>query len=348
MKAVFLERPGAVLQLVDVPEPALRAGAVRVRVTRAPVLSFMRAVVAGELGYTLPTPSVPGPNAIGVVDAVADDVFGIAVGQHVFLDPGLASGGERALLGLTGISPGAARLQALYRNGTFAEKVLVPAENLTPLPTGTTSDDALACLSYLVIPFGGLRRGELRPGQTVIVSGATGNLGAGGVLVALSMGASKVVAVGRERAVLTELERLGRRVVSVALSGQRERDAEAVREAAGGSGADLVLDLLGSATTPDPTMACIAALRLRGTAVLMGSVRADLCFPYLDLMLREIAVRGCFMYGREAPAELAAMVAAGTLDLSPIRARTFPLSECDLALEEASRSKGLHYCMLAP
>src|SRR5450631_1867868 len=266
MKAIFLEHPGATLHVVDVPEPAVRAASVRVRVTRAPVLSFMRAAMSGKLGYTFPVPCIPGPNAIGVIDAIADDVLGFEVGQRVFVDPALVSGGERALLGLTGLTPGAARLQALYRNGTFAEKVVVPAENLTMLPASAASDDELACLAYLAVPYGGLRRGDLRPGQTLVVSGATGNLGAAAVLVGLSMGVARVVAVGREGGVLAQLAALDSRVVTVTLTGKRDHDADAVRKAAGGGGAHLLLDLMGSATTPDPTLACIAALRPRGTA----------------------------------------------------------------------------------
>lgn len=55
--------------------------------------------------------------------------------------------------------------------------------------------------------------------------------------------------------------------------------AAAIREAAGG-GADVLSDVIADTPTPDPTMACIDALRARGTAVLVGGVRHDLPIDY--------------------------------------------------------------------
>jgi alcohol dehydrogenase len=348
MKAIRLDRPGEPLRVTDCLTPPLRSASVRVRVTRAPVLSFMHAVVSGELGYRIPTPCIPGANAIGVIEALADDVFGFGRGEPVLIDPSLKRGSETALLGLTAVSAGAASLQALYRDGTFAEQVVVPAENLTSLREAQNADeDRLACLSYLAIPLGGLLRGELRPGETVIVNGATGNLGSAGVLLSLAMGARRVVAVGRERVVLDELSCLDPRVAIVTLEGHREHDTRSIVAACEGE-ADLALDLLGSAPTADPTMACIGALRRGGTAVLMGSVNADLPVGYLALMQRELNLRGCFMYPREAPGQLVRMVASGVLDLSPIQTRSFALEHVDEALAAASRSPGLRYCLLVP
>jgi alcohol dehydrogenase len=56
------------------------------------------------------------------------------------------------------------------------------------------------------VPYGGLLAGDLQPGETVLVSGATGNFGSAGVAVALAMGARCVVAPGRNESVPAELE----------------------------------------------------------------------------------------------------------------------------------------------
>jgi alcohol dehydrogenase len=353
MKAIRLEAAGHPLRLEEVPDPTLRSGGVLVRVRSAPVLSFMKDVISGRLGYAMPTPFTPGANAVGVVEAVAADVFGLQPGDRVFCDPWLASHTQSGppdaiLIGLTGLTPQAERLQRLWRDGTFAEKALWPAEALTPLnKLSSLEDQRLAYLSFLAIPYGGFLRGELRPGQTVIVNGATGTLGAAGVLVAHAMGAAAVIAVGRDRPRLEKMQALDpQRVIPVALAGQLDADRAALRKVT--EAADLLLDLLGGATTPDPTLACLEALRPRGTAILMGGVQAQLPLAYAQIMLKEVTIRGAFMYPRHAPGDLLNMIAAGTLDVTPLEVSSYPLERIDEALKQAARSRGLAYCVVVP
>jgi alcohol dehydrogenase len=351
MKAVRLERAGSPLRIEEIADPMPRSGGVVVKILYAPVLSFMKQIVSGELGYMMPTPFTPGANAIGLVEAVADDVFGLKPGQPVYIDPSIASHNngspsDAALIGLTGLTPLSGRIQNLWRDGSFAEKALYPIECLTPLDKVWSMDrQQLAYLSYLSIPYGGLLRGEFRPGQTLIVNGATGNLGAAAVLVALAMGAGKVVAVGRNQQTLDSLQILdSRRVATVALQGDIAEDTKQIGAAA--EGAELVLDMLGGAKTADPTLACIQALRPRGTAVFMGGVQANIPLPYSQIMLNEITIRGAFMYPRQAPSELIDMVAAGTLDLSKVSALPYNLDQFQEAIEKASTLQGLEYAIL--
>ena len=231
-----------------------------------------------------------------------------------------------------------------------AEKALLPAECLTP-PDGLEGTDParLSLLGFLAVPYGGLLRGELGPGQTLVVDGATGNFGSLAVLLGLALGASRVVAVGRDRGVLDALRGLDeRRVVPVVLSGDVEADAEAIggRRAAGG--VDLAFDMMGGSKTAGPTVACIWALRPQGTAVLMGGVHADLTLPYRQVMLDQIAVRGNVMHPRNAPGDLDRMVAAGTLDLGKFGVQTFPIEDFEEAMNQAAGLKGLSYCILTP
>ena len=72
MKAWRLHGKGGPLVLEDVPKPLPRPGGVVVKMEAAPVLSYMRQVLDGTLGYALPAgPFIPGTNGIGVLDAVA-------------------------------------------------------------------------------------------------------------------------------------------------------------------------------------------------------------------------------------------------------------------------------------
>jgi alcohol dehydrogenase len=181
----------------------------------------------------------------------------------------------------------------------------------------------------------------------LIVSGATGNIGACAVLIGLAMGARRIVALGREAGVLQQLEAIDpARIETVELKGDLERDRENIATAA--DGADLVYDMLGNVPTFAPTAAAIYALRRGGTAVLIGGVQAALDLPYSYVMLNEISIRGCMMYPRSAPAELLDMIRAGLLPIEKVQVRTFPLEQVDAALEHAERIRGLSYSILTP
>ena len=346
---------GSTLKIDDVPEPALRSGGAIVRILSAHVPNFMSGIISGALDYyVMPLPFTPGPAAIGIVEAVADDVFGLEIGQKVFCDIDMSSKTigappDNILIGITALTPYSKPLQAIWRDGTFAEKVLYPAECLTPLGDAAVLDPAiLASLNFLTIAYGGLLRGEVRPGQTLIVNGATGCLGASAVLVALAMGVAKVVAVGRDQATLNSLVQLdSKRVVSIAASGNYTEDTERIRSVTSG-GADIVLDALGAVNSPEPTMSCINALRPRGTAVLVGGVQANLPLPYLSTMLSELTIKGAFMYPRHAPGDLLRMMAAGTLNSQAIQIHTFPLVKINDAVERAAKLRGLNFCVVVP
>jgi alcohol dehydrogenase len=352
MKAARLHQTGSPLQVENTADPTLRSGSTIVRILSSHIPAFTKKVFSGELGYMLPQPFpfIPGTSAIGIIEAIADDVFGLQIGQVVFCDPFIASpiigaAPNAILLGWTGLATESPKLQAIWKDGTWAEKVLLPAETLTPVPEIPNFDPvALATIGYLAIPYGGFKKGQLRPGQQVIVNGATGGLGTAAILVALAMGASRIIAVGRDQTTLTKLEQLNpQQVVGVQFQGETDRD----RLLQLAQGADLVIDTLGGVTTPDQTLACIQALRPGGTAVFMGGVQTAIPLPYAEIMLKEITICGAFMYPRSAPGELLQMVKGGTLRLDAIQTYKFPLTEINEAVDRAATLKGIDYCVLA-
>ena len=100
------------------------------------------------------------------------------------------------------------------------------------------------------------RRAALQPGETVLVLGATGVSGRIAVALAARMGAGRVIAAGRNRAVLDQLPA----TITVALGGPD--DAAALAEAAGQDGIHVIVDYLWG----QPTEAAIAAITRRGLA----------------------------------------------------------------------------------
>jgi alcohol dehydrogenase len=356
MKAWRLYGPGGRLAYEDVDTPRANPGGVVVRVEAAPVLSYMRRIVDGSLTYALPAqPFIPGTNGVGIVEGVGAGVYHVRPGERVSLNPHhvaneRVSDPAQILIGLTAVGasrfaripPETLALQQDWPDGVFAEYAHVPAACVTRL---AGLDDApaerLAALGKFVVPYGGFLRGEFEPGEVAIVNGASGYFGSAGVLVAVAMGATAVVAAGRDRAALATVTTAGgSRVRPVILSGNVASDADALRAATDG-GADFALDIVGRADSSASTAATLKALRRRGRLVLMGSVSEPLPVSVGEMLANDWSLIGNFMYDNGAPGRLAAMVASGALALDAVTIRRFPLAELPSAIDAAARMRAL-------
>ncbi|MFI7099333.1 medium chain dehydrogenase/reductase family protein [Streptomyces sp. NPDC050161] len=325
MKAAVLKQFGSSLTIETVPDPALATGEVVVDVAAAGVLPYAAEVFRGERQYLLTLPVTPGSGAVGRVRAVGPDATRLRVGDWVLCDPTVRSRDDAltpdiTLQGLSARGQGGLRLQEHFGQGSFAEQLLVPTENVFPLGAIEPADAGLWCaLPLLLVPYGGLLAAGLQAGRTVLVSGATGNFGSAAVAVALAMGAGLVIAPGRNGKMLAELERrFGSRIRTVPLSGDEDTDRERMRGAAPGP-IDIVLDLLPPSAGTTPVRAAVMAVREGGTVVLMGGVGmlggADLGLPYPWIMRNNVTIRGQWLCPREANTRLIQLTRAGLLDL---------------------------------
>ncbi len=355
-KAWRLHAPGDLrFDEVETPKPA--ADGVVVRIEAGMVLSYMGRVMSGEVPYNLPPmPFVPGTNAIGRVVAIGENVGHVQSGDRVFLSPHLRGDvpdqePPQILIGLTATipTPQALALQARWRDGVFAEMAHWPAACATPLAClNDKPATELIALAKLIVPFGGLQRTGLRGGDTIIVNGATGYFGSGAVMLAAAMGAGRVVAVGRKAGVLESLrDKFGSRVIPAVVTGDAHNDLATIRHAAGGS-AHVALDLLGAARSTSTTLSCLRALRRGGRLVLMGSAEVPLELSFREMLANDWEVVGQFMYAREAPGQLAKLVAEGLLDLGKITVTAFGLADFRRAIEAAALMQGLDLTAVVP
>ncbi len=349
MRAWMLQSPGGELTLDDIAKPVARPGGVVVGMEATPLLSYLGAYVRGELPGYVPADTTfsPGTNGVGVVDAVGDGVYHLKPGDRVALNPFLTANEAvadpaRALIGLTRITPDSAALMTDWPDGTLREFAHFPAACAVPLPGLDTLPSArLATLGKFIVPFGGLRRGRLFAGETLVVHGATGYFGSAAVLLGLALGASRVVAAGRNVDALAALAKLGEsRITTVALSGEVEADAKALRTAADG-GADMVFDIVGRARSTDGTLAALRSLRRGGRMVVMGSLEVPFTLDYNELMLNDWSVHGQFMYDGDAYPALIKLVRAGLLDLDAVNVTTFECAALEEAIQAAARMSGL-------
>ena len=350
MRAAILKDFGRPLEIEDIADPVIGTGEVVVDVVAAPVLSYTDEVFSGARRYLLPTPVVPGCGAIGRVRQVGPDATKLKPGDWVFCDPTVRSRDDAlapdiVLQGWSARGEGGQRLQRYHRDGTFAERVRVPTENAVPIGPIDPADAGRWCaINTLLIAYGGLLAMQLKAGETLLVSGATGNFGSAVTLTALAMGARCVVTPGRNVDVLADLaRRFGSRVAPVLLSGDAARDEAAIRAAAPGA-IDAVLDVLPPSVAASVARTAIMAVRPYGRVVLMGGVGMlggeDLALPYPWIMRNLVTVKGQWMYPREAVAGMVGLVRAGLLDLGHFAVTAFALGDANEAVAHAAANAG--------
>ncbi|MET0189918.1 MAG: zinc-binding alcohol dehydrogenase family protein [Pseudonocardia sediminis] len=347
MRAAVLERFGEPLVVGEIPEPRPGGGEVLVEVLATCVLPYAAEVFSGQRRYPLEPPVVPGLGGVGRVLAAGPDATRLSTGDLVWCDATVRSRDDArtpdiTLQGWSSRGEGGLRLSRHFHDGSFTERMVVPTENVEPLHEGADPVGFSAVGVYLV-PYGGLLAAGLRAGETLLVSGATGNFGSAAVATGLAMGAGAVVAAGRNRAVLQDLrERFGPRVRTVVLGGDAEADTAAMRAAAGP--VDVVLDLLPPAAGAATVRAAAMAVREYGRVVLMGGVGMlggdDLALPYPWLMRNSVTVRGQWMYPRDAVAAMVALVRSGLLDLDHEQVTTFGLDRTNEAVAHAAANGG--------
>ena len=225
--------------LETLPRPEPGPGSAVVRILAANVLSYMRQIYNGERQYPFPTPLIPGASAIGRVAAVGPDATLLKPGMLVIVASLIRGRDDATAVCLSGIHEGYSEgsktlMRGEWKDSTYAEYAKVPLETCDLLDEGRLCGRMgyeignLAYLSTLLVPYGGLRDIDLKAGETVIVSPATGAFGGAAVLVALAMGA-RVIAMGRNVEALERIKKRSERIETVPITGDILKDSEALK-----------------------------------------------------------------------------------------------------------------------
>lgn len=351
MKAAICKEFGRPLDVEQMESPELGTGEVIVRVVAAPVLHYAKGVLSGQRKYLLDLPQVPGGGGgVGKVIAVGPDATKLRKGDWVLCDPTVRSRDDAftpdiTLQGISARGDGGLKLQEYFRGGSMAEEMRIPTENAIPLGKIHPEDASKwSTLNTFLVPFGGLLSIDLKAGETIVISGATGFFGSAAVALALAMGAGCVIALGRNQSVLNDLsKRFGERVRTVTLTGNEETDRQNILSTAPNP-IDCALDILPPFVETDVVRTAIMTVREYGRVSLMGGVGMlggkDLELPYPWIMRNSITIRGQWMYKREAPARLIAMARSGLLSLDHFEITEFNLDDANEALDYAAEEKG--------
>jgi NADPH:quinone reductase len=303
-----------VVEVTDVPAPALGPGDARVRVHVGAVNFPDVLVVANTYQVSVPVPFVLGSEFAGVVTEVGEGVERVAVGDRVF--------GSCIV-------------------GAFAEEIVIGAGTLMRIPEGVDDRTAAAFGVAYRTAFHVLRStASLQAGEELVVLGAGGGVGTAAVQLGALLGAT-VTAVASSPEKLEAARACG----ATRLIDHRAGDLrQALRDALPG-GADVVVDPVGG----DLAEPALRALRYGGRFVTVGYAAGSIPRIPLNLvLLKGITVRG-FQFGAfalhepEALAqndrELLDLLAAGSA--VPMIGATFDLAAAGDALRHVAEGKAV-------
>jgi NDMA-dependent alcohol dehydrogenase len=343
VKAAVCYKPNMVLEVVDVEQQAPQPGEARVKVKAAGICHSDWHIMNGD--WPLPLPMVLGHEAAGIVEEVGAGVSRVAPGDHIVfsfrshcghcfycssgrsvLCDGYTSPRWAMLDGSYRLRRNGEEIRQMARLGTFAERVVCPAEMLVPIRADMPWPQAALIGCCVPTGVGAVTRcARVQAGESVVVIGC-GGVGLNVVQGARLAGAGTIIACDLLDNKLAFAREFG---ATHTINATTENVVERVKALTAGRGADYAFDAIGSEAT---TVQILDAIRNGGTAVIVGmaamSARAPVT-PYW-MALFEKTLKGT-LYGSVRPNVdfpwLVDLYMEGRLKLDQLLSRTYRLDE---------------------
>lgn len=179
-----------------------------------------------------PLPHVPGCDVAGVVDAIGDEVEGIAVGDEVVVNPGVSPVADIVALGNDSPMGRGFAIYGEHTWGGHATHATAPARNVLPRPAGRSWEECAAYPLATLTAFRMLRRARLAPGETVLVVGIGSGVSCAALAIARHVGA-EVVATSRSAEKRSEALAMGASAVADSAAERWNVQADVVVESVG-------------------------------------------------------------------------------------------------------------------
>jgi zinc-binding alcohol dehydrogenase/oxidoreductase len=320
MRAVRLHELGGPekLKIDEIGVPEIRESEVLVRV-RAAALNRRDLFITQGLYPKVRLPVTLGSDGAGEIAALGA-VFGdLRSGDEVVIDPMLGWGDDPRVW-----NAGHEAILGMPYDGTFAQYVAVPAENVYPKPAALSMEEAAA------IPLGGVTayralftRGALQRGETVLITGVGGGVQTFALLFAKHAGARVVVTSSSDE----KLERARKIGADLAINYVRVPEwAKQLR----GEAVDLVIESSGGETLRK----ALDVVRPGGRIVVYGGTSGDATIKMFPLFWKHVTILGTSM---GSPQDFSAMLTLFDRELRPVVDRVYPLREATHAFERLER-----------
>ncbi len=261
MKAIVCKEFGPPEKLVmeDVPDPSAGPGQLVIE-SRASTVTFPDALmIEDKYQFKAKLPFVPGGEAAGVVAEVGEGVEGFSVGDRVIGQSGLIGG--------------------------FQERVVCAAAAVRPLSKNVGFAEATGLLYAYGTGYYGLKfRGDLKPGETLLILGAAGNVGLAAVELGKLMGARVIAAASSREKLSVCVDRGADETIDYSTEDLKTR----AKELTDGKGVDVIYDCIGG----DYAEAALRAIAWEGRFLVIGFTAG---IPQLPLNLT--LLKGCQVIG---------------------------------------------------
>ena len=263
MKALVCENYGPIdsLKIKEYVIPSVGSGQVKIDVSFASVNFPDALIVQGLYQVKPPTPFVPGHELSGVVSEIGNDVRNVQVGQRVVATPGV---------------------------GGFAEHVVVDESKVIALPNSMTMEQGASLTLTYGTSLNALQNcAELKNGETLLILGASGGVGAAAIEIGKIMGA-KVIAAASSQDKLNFCKNLG---ADECINYDSDDLKKRVAEITNGKGVDVVYDAVGGSYSET----ALRSLGWRGRYLVVGFAAGSIPKIPLNLvLLSERKISGVF------------------------------------------------------
>lgn len=317
MKAVLCKTLGPARDLVleDATSPVPKKNEILLDIHAAGVNFPDTLIIEGKYQFQPPLPFSPGGEAAGVISAVGEKAGSFKVGD---------------------------RVMALTGWGAFAEQVAVPFYNVMPIPEHMDFATAAAFgMTYGTSMHALKQRGQLQPGETLLVLGASGGVGLAAVEIGKAMGARVIAAASSAEKLAIAKAAGADELIDYSQASLKDE----IKRLTGGQGADVIYDPVGGELFDQ----AVRGLAWQGRLLVVGFASGTIPQMAANLvLLKGAAVLGVFWgaFAQRQPEDNAANFrqlfawhAEGKL--KPLGSKTYPLAEAGAAIEALAQRKAV-------
>ncbi|XP_043536204.1 sorbitol dehydrogenase-like isoform X1 [Chiloscyllium plagiosum] len=292
----------------------------------------------GRIGdFVVKKPMVLGHEAAGTIFRVGSGVQHLKPGDRVAIEPGIPREiDEHCRTGRYNLSPTIFFSATPPDDGNLCQYNTHDASYCYKLPESVSFEEG-ALIEPLSVAIHACRRGGVTIGSKVFILGA-GPIGLVNLLVSKSMGASQIVICDLSLKRLEKAKQMGASfTIAVEQNMTPQELGQKVKQILGGAMPDISIECTGAELC---VQGGVYATKSGGVLVLVGLGQPSTNIPLLDLIVREVDIRGVFRYCNTWPVAID-MLASKRIDVKPLITHRFPLEEALEAFETTKKGVGI-------
>ena len=331
MKAVVFSQHGGpdVLEYRDVPDPKPGPGEILLEVKATSINHLDIFLRRGMPGIKVPMPKIVGSDAAGIVRELGTGVSGLTTGQRVTINPGIACGHCEFCAAGFGSQCASWTMVGENRDGAYADFVVVPAHVVLPIPDSMSFEDAAAAPLVFITAWSMMvGKGNIRPGEDVLILGAGAGVGTAAIQIAKMVGCRVFVTASSDEK-LRRAKELG---ADFLINHTTEEFDKRIRDLTNKRGVDVVVDYIGA----DTWVKSLRSARRGGRVLTCGATTGFA--PQTDLrhiFFRQVRVIGSTMGSHKEFLDVMKCIFRG--QLKPVIDRVLPLPEASRGHELIER-----------